>query len=101
MTDKYPGGIEVHGRVTPEYATILTPEALAFVAKLHREFEPRRQELLARASRARRSSTPGQLPDFLPETKPIREAEWKIADAAAATCSTAASRSPGRPTARW
>ena len=80
MTDKYPGGIEVHGRVTPEYATILTPEALAFVAKLHRAFEPRRQELLARRHARQKEFDAGQLPDFLPETKPIRDSEWKIAD---------------------
>ncbi len=80
MTDKYAGGIEVHGRVTPEYAQILTPEAMAFVAKLHRTFEPRRQELLARRAARQKEFDAGKLPDFLPETKSIRESEWKIAD---------------------
>jgi len=79
MTAKYPGGVEVHGRVTPEYAQILTPEALAFVAKLHRAFEDRRQErLAARAARQKRFDA-GEMPDFLPETKQIRESEWTIA----------------------
>jgi malate synthase len=79
MTDKYPGGVEIHGRVTPEYAEILTPDAVAFVAKLHRAFEPRRQELLAaRAARQKRFDA-GEMPDFLPETKHIRETEWTIA----------------------
>jgi malate synthase len=80
MTDKYAGGIEVHGRVTPEYAQILTPEAMAFVAKLHRAFEPRRKELLARRAARQKEFDAGQLPDFLPETKSIRESEWKITD---------------------
>jgi malate synthase len=80
MTDKYAGGIEVHGRVTPEYAQILTPEAMAFVAKLHRAFDPRRQELLARRAARQREFDAGKLPDFLPETKSIRESDWKIAD---------------------
>ncbi|HET9043202.1 MAG TPA: malate synthase A [Burkholderiales bacterium] len=80
MTDKYAGGIEVHGRVTPEFAQILTPDAMAFVAKLHRAFEPRRQELLARRAARQKEFDAGQLPDFLPETKSIRASEWKIAD---------------------
>jgi malate synthase len=80
MTDKYPGGIEVHGRVPPEYAQILTTEAMAFVAKLHRAFEPRRQELLARRAARQKEFDAGKLPDFLPETKSIRESEWTICD---------------------
>ena len=80
MADKYPGGVEIHGRVTPEYATILTPEAMAFVAMLHRAFEPRRQELLAKRAVRQKAFDAGMLPDFLPETKQIRESEWKIAD---------------------
>jgi len=79
MTDKYPGGVEIHGRVTPAYAEILTPKAVAFVAKLHRQFEARRQELLAaRAARQKRFDA-GEMPDFLPETKQIRESEWTVA----------------------
>ncbi len=78
MTDKFPGGVEVHGRVTPEYAQILTPEAMAFVARLHRAFEPRRQELLARRAARQKEFDAGRLPDFLAETKSIRESEWQI-----------------------
>ena len=47
MSETFPGGVEIHGSITPEFAQILTPEAVAFVAKLCRKFEPRRQELLA------------------------------------------------------
>src|SRR4029450_5461231 len=60
---------------------ILTPEAGAFVADLHREFEKRRQELLARRTERRQQVvTTGRL-DFLAETKPIREAAWTVAPA--------------------
>jgi malate synthase len=79
MTDKFPGGIEVHGRVTPEYAAILTPEALAFVAALHRRFESRRQDLLARRAARQKEFDAGRLPDFLPETKSTRDSAWQVA----------------------
>jgi malate synthase len=65
--------------MTPEFAQILTPEALAFVAALHRQFEPRRQELLARRAARQREFDSGKLPDFLPETKSVRESGWTIA----------------------
>ena len=74
-----PAGVEISGPITPEYAAILTPEALAFVAKLHRQFEGRRQELLARRQARQKDFDAGRLPDFLPETKSVREASWTIA----------------------
>ncbi|MFO7277699.1 MAG: malate synthase A, partial [Pseudomonadota bacterium] len=62
----------------PRYEEILTREALDFLAELHRRFDARRLELLrARAERQARYDA-GELPDFLPETKEIREAEWRI-----------------------
>src|SRR6267142_305496 len=71
--------ITVSGRVTAEFAQILTTEALDFIAKLHRQFEPRRQELLARRAARQREFDAGRLPDFLPETRQVRENEWQIA----------------------
>src|SRR3546814_3062926 len=63
----------------PRFDEILTPDALALVAKLHRAFKPRRQELLkARVARQARIDA-GELPDFLPETRSVREGDWKIA----------------------
>jgi malate synthase len=60
---------------------ILVPEAAAFVADLHREFEKRRLELLARRTERRQQITKtGQL-DFLAETKQIRESAWTVARA--------------------
>ncbi|HEX9398311.1 MAG TPA: malate synthase A [Burkholderiales bacterium] len=74
-----PQDVVVSGRVTNEFAQILTPEALAFVANLHREFDRRRQELLARRAARQKEFDAGKLPDFLPETRSIRETDWLIA----------------------
>jgi malate synthase len=79
MSTPLPQAVSISGRVTPEFSTILTPEAIAFVAKLHRQFESRRQELLARRAARQKQFDAGALPDFLPETKRIRDAEWQIA----------------------
>jgi len=74
-----PQDITVTGRVTAQFAEILTPEALDFIAKLHRQFEPRRQELLLQRAARQRDFDAGRLPDFLPETRQVRENDWKIA----------------------
>ena len=58
---------------------ILTPEASYFLTNLAREFEARRQELLARRATRQHQIDAGQLPDFLPETAHVREAEWTVA----------------------
>jgi malate synthase len=79
MSEKFPGGVEIHGLVSAEYAQILTHDALALVAKLHRAFESRRQELLLRRAARQKEFDAGKLPDFLPETKKVRESDWKIA----------------------
>jgi malate synthase len=72
-------GVEVSGRLGPRYETVLTPEALGFLADLHRTFDPTRQRLLAgRAARQARFDA-GELPDFLPQTRSIRERDWKVA----------------------
>jgi malate synthase len=54
------------------YAEILTPAALDFVADLHRQFDPRRRELLA--ARRTRPAPDG----FLADTAEIRAAEWSV-----------------------
>ena len=79
MAITLPAGMKITGEILPAYEDILTPEALALVDKLHRAFEPRRQELLAaRVARTQRLDA-GEIPDFLPETKNIREGDWKVA----------------------
>jgi malate synthase len=72
-------GIEILAPVTPEFAQIITPGAVAFVAKLHRALDSRRQELLARRKVRQAELDSGKLPDFLPETRQIREAHWSVA----------------------
>jgi malate synthase len=76
----YAAGIQINAPISAEFATILTPEAMNLVAKLHRAFEPRRQQLLAaRVERTKRLDA-GERPDFLTSTKHTREdASWKVA----------------------
>src|SRR5215471_743482 len=58
---------------------ILIPEAREFLNELARTFEKRRQELLARREVRQKEIDAGQMPDFLPATADIREAEWTVA----------------------
>jgi malate synthase len=71
--------IEITGRITAEYAQILTPEAVAFAAKLQRAFGDRRAKLLARRAQRQAEIDAGKLPDFLPETRAIRDGNWVCA----------------------
>lgn len=72
-------GINVRGKMKPGYDRVLTAEALAFVADLERRFGARRRELLAARDERQKRFDAGELPDFLPETKSIREGDWKVA----------------------
>jgi malate synthase len=78
-TASYGPGIEITGRITPEYQKILTPEAVAFASRLQRAFGGRRNELLARRAARQVELDSGVRPDFLPETRAIREADWTCA----------------------
>jgi malate synthase len=72
-------GLEIRAIVTPEYAEILTPEALTFVVSLQRNFNARRLALLAARQERQKEIDAGKLPDFLLETKTIRESDWTAA----------------------
>jgi malate synthase len=73
--------IQIHGYPVDRQDEVLTPEALEFIAALHQEFEPTRQELLAaRAERRAEVARTGRL-DFLAETASIREGDWSVAEA--------------------
>ncbi|MCL8207977.1 MAG: malate synthase A [Actinomycetia bacterium] len=72
-------GIRVSGPPTPATDAILTPDALEFVAALHRRFNPVREALLARRRETQRRLDEGWLPDFDPETASVREGSWTIA----------------------
>ena len=72
-------GIEILGPITADYSEILTPEAVAFVARLQRAFGARRLELLAKRDARQRELDLGVLPDFLPETAAIRnDPAWRV-----------------------
>src|SRR5215831_3058695 len=58
---------------------VLTPEARQFLNRLAREFEPRRQELLALRRLRQREIDAGHFPDFLTETAQIRQSDWGVA----------------------
>lgn len=72
-------GIEIRAEVPPAYAEVLTPDALRFVAKLVRAFNPRRKELLQMREERQARLNAGENPDFLPETRAIREGDWQVA----------------------
>jgi malate synthase len=73
-----PPGCTVTGDMRPEYAEILTDGALHFVTDLARRFGPRVSELLARRVTRQAEIDAGQLPDFLPETRAVRDSDWRV-----------------------
>jgi malate synthase len=73
-------GVEIDAKPNgPRQDEILSAEALAFVAGLHRRFNRRRLELLARRMGRQEDFDAGKLPDFLADTKAIRDGDWKVA----------------------
>ncbi|WP_370943469.1 malate synthase A [Amycolatopsis sp. cg5] len=75
--------VQVLGESVDRGDEILTPEALDFLAGLHDAFAARRDELLlARGKRREEAKRTGKL-DFLPETREVREGDWRVAEAPA------------------
>jgi malate synthase len=60
------------------FEEILTPDALAFVGDLVREFSPRLDSLLQKRILVHERLRTGTLPDFLDETSEIRNSDWKV-----------------------
>jgi malate synthase len=60
---------------------VLSEDALRFIALLHRELNPRRLELLARRGERQRELDAGARPDFLADTRSVRESDWQVAEA--------------------
>ena len=81
MTNQnHPAAIDIRGEIRPEYQSILTPDAIDFLAGLAREFTARRDDLLKAREKRQADIDAGQLPDFLPETAAIRdERTWRVA----------------------
>ncbi|MFI7483673.1 malate synthase A [Kocuria sp. M1R5S2] len=72
-------GVTLTGHHVPRQNSVLTPDALGFLAALHREFEPRRRRLLQDREDRRRAIARGADPAFLPETREIREDDtWRV-----------------------
>ena len=72
-------GVEIRAGVIPRADEILSADAIAFLADLHRRFDSRRRELLARRVERQKLFDAGVFPDFLPETEAIRADDWKVA----------------------
>lgn len=71
-------GVSVLGPIQESQRKILTPQALAFLALLQRSFNSTRKALLERRKIRQAELDKGALPDFLPETKHIRDdPTWK------------------------
>jgi len=71
-------GVVVTGPMRSRFNEVITPAALDFLAGLHRKFDKRRRELMQRRADRQHRFDAGELPDFLPDTKAIREQGWKI-----------------------
>ncbi len=71
-------GLEIKALITPEFEGVLTPEALSFVTTLQRKFNTRRLELLQKRVERQKQIDAGVLPNFLPETKQIRDGNWTV-----------------------
>ncbi len=71
--------VELVGPQRPETRQVLSPEALDFVGRLHREFNAVREDLLRRRSARQAELAAGVMPEFLATTKQIRDAAWTVA----------------------
>jgi malate synthase len=71
-------GVRILGQVEERFDEVLTDDAIGFLARLQREFGPRRLELLDVRNREQAALDAGGLPDFLPRTD-VREADWRVA----------------------
>ena len=74
-----PSGVEIRAPINPGYETVLTPEALAFVAELERKFGAERRRLLDARRAVQEKLDQGWKPDFLAETKTVRDGDWTVA----------------------
>jgi malate synthase len=71
-------GLELRGAINSGYEEVLTPDALEFLAELQREFGSTRRDLLSARERRRERLARGESLGFLPETRDVREGDWKV-----------------------
>ena len=69
---------KIHPAASEELEFILTPECLEFVSELHRLFNPKRLHLLEERQKLQQKIDEGWMPDYLEETRQIRESAWTI-----------------------
>jgi malate synthase len=74
-------GIEIRAPEIAEARQVVTPTSLQFLELLARHFGPRRKALLQRRKEVQECLRGGDLPDFLEETREIRERSWTVAPA--------------------
>src|ERR671931_1189942 len=70
--------VEVKAPVEGRMNEVLTPEALEFVARLHREFDPTRRQLLQKRAERQRRLDAGEMPDFLEEGGEAKKGDWEV-----------------------
>ena len=71
--------VSITGAHKEGYEDILTPQAQTFLKELHVRFNHRRKALLEERQKRQTALDNGQMPDFLPATKNIREGDWRVA----------------------
>ncbi|MDX1995978.1 MAG: malate synthase A [bacterium] len=79
MLEGLPEGVEIQAEIRPEYASVLSHEALTFLATLHRQLNPRRLELLEARKATDAQLQQGWQPEFPAETADIRAGDWRVA----------------------
>lgn len=79
MVARMIGGVEVRGPIQGRFDEMLTPQALGFLAHLHRAFDSIRRSLMGRRAERQARIRRGGTLDFLPETRSVREGEWRVA----------------------
>jgi malate synthase len=70
--------IELHGKLEPGFEEVLTPDALEFVAELHRRFGGARKALLEARAERRERLRAGATLEFLDDTREVREGDWRV-----------------------
>ena len=71
--------IQITAPLTETQESILNEEALRFVSRLARAFEPRRRQLLADRLKRQQEIDGGAMPQFLTSTADIRNSDWQVA----------------------
>ena len=75
MTDN----IKIIPTLSSEEQEILNPKTLELIELLHTKFNPRRLDLLAQRKHRQDEIDDGNKPDFLNDTKSIRDDDWEVA----------------------